>query len=51
MNIDHTLKVYFVYGELYQPLDDFDPTSDLVFPDVKESYPVFIEKTITPLVI
>jgi hypothetical protein len=46
MNIDPILKVYFVYGELYQPLDDFDPTSDLVFPDVKESYPVFIEKTI-----
>jgi hypothetical protein len=46
MNIDPTIKVYFVYGELCQPLDDYDPTTDLVFPDVKESYPVFIEKTI-----
>ena len=46
MNIDPTIKVYFVYGELTEPLHEYDPDSDIVFNDVKESYPVLIEKTI-----
>jgi hypothetical protein len=46
MNIDPTIKVYFVYGQLSQPLENYDPSSDLIYPEVVESYPVFIEKTI-----
>lgn len=46
MNIDPTIKVYFVYGKLTEPLDEYDPDSDIIFNDLKESYPVLIEKTI-----
>lgn len=46
MNIDPTIKVYFVYGQLFQPLYDYDPSCDLVYPEVVESYPVTFEKTI-----
>ena len=46
MNIDPELKVFFVYGELASPLEDYDASSDLIFPEIKESYPVYIHKTI-----
>lgn len=46
MNIDPTIKVYFAYGELSKPLDEYDSDSDIVINDIKESYPVLIEKTI-----
>lgn len=46
MHLDPTLKVYFVYGQLQGTLEDFDATSDLVYPDIAESYPVLIEKTV-----
>lgn len=46
MYLDPTIKVYFVYGQLRGPLEDFDPLTDLVYPDIIESYPVLIEKTI-----
>ena len=46
MNIDPTIKVYFVYGHLTEPLNDYDNESDIVFNDIHESYPVYINKTI-----
>jgi hypothetical protein len=46
MNIDPTIKVYFVYGELSEPLTDYDSESDIIFNDIPESYPVLIQKTI-----
>ncbi len=46
MNIDPTIKVFFVYGKLNNELTDYDPTCDLIYNDVSESYPVFIHKTI-----
>lgn len=46
MEIDPTIKVYFVYGKLFEELEDYDITSDLVFNEVEENYPVYIEKTI-----
>ena len=46
MNIDPTIKVYFVYGRLSEPLNDYDSESDLVFNDIPETYPVYIKKTI-----
>ena len=47
MNLDPTIKVYFVYGKipLNDILEDFDEKSDIIFSDVEESYPVFFEKT------
>jgi hypothetical protein len=46
MNIDPTIKVYFVYGELDEPLFDYDDSSDLIFSDFKEHPYMIIEKTI-----
>ena len=46
MNIDPTIKVYFVYGQLSQTLDDYDPSSDLIYTEVAEYSPTRIEKTI-----
>lgn len=46
MNIDPSIKVFFVYGKLNNELVDYDPTCDLIYNDVNESYPVFIHKTI-----
>jgi hypothetical protein len=46
MYLDPTIKVYFVYGKLNGPLEEFDPTSDLVYPHIREEYPVLIEKTV-----
>jgi hypothetical protein len=46
MNIDPTIKVFFVYGQLSEPLNDYDSESDIVFDDIPESYPVLIKKTI-----
>lgn len=45
MNVDTSIKVYFVYGELSAPLFEYDASSDLVFNDVKEDN-LNIEKTI-----
>ncbi len=46
MKKDPTIRVFFVYGKLTEPLLDFDNTSDIVFEDIEESYPIFIKKTI-----
>ena len=46
MNIDPTIKVFFVYGKLKNELIDYEPTSDLIYYDIPESYPVLIHKTI-----
>lgn len=48
MNKDPTIKVFFVYGKIQDTdaLDDFDPGSDIIFPEIPESYPVLIKKTI-----
>ena len=46
MNIDPTIKVFFVYGKLHNELTDYDPTCDLIYNDVNESCPTFIHKTI-----
>ena len=48
MNIDPSIKVYFVYGELNEELEEYDPESDLIYQDVKENYgyPVLFHKTI-----
>jgi hypothetical protein len=46
MKVDPKIKVYFVYGQLQKPLEDFDPITDLVYHDIVESYPVLIEKTV-----
>lgn len=45
MNIDPTIKVYFVYGELSKPLNDYDPSSDLIYNEVKGDS-MYIERTI-----
>jgi hypothetical protein len=46
MHVDARIKVFFVYGTLATPLDDYDESSDLVFQSIPESYPVFIAKTL-----
>jgi hypothetical protein len=48
MKSDSTIKVFFVYGKILKSdaLDDYDETSDIIFPDILESYPIFIKKTI-----
>jgi len=47
MNIDPTIKVFFVYGRIFinDALDDYDAESDILI-DTPESYPVYIKKTI-----
>jgi hypothetical protein len=44
MNIDPTIKVFFVYGRLEEPLSDYDKDTDLVFDQIEES--LYIKKTI-----
>lgn len=49
MNLDPTIKVYFVYGQLpmNDVLEEFDEKSDFIFSDIKDNeFPVLIEKTI-----
>jgi hypothetical protein len=46
MNVDPSIKAYFVYGELDYPLFEYDDSSDLVFNDVKEHPQLNIEKTL-----
>jgi len=47
MNIDPTIKVFFVYGQLSEPLNDYDSEHDIVFDDIPESFPIVsIRKTI-----
>lgn len=46
MNIDPSIRVFFVYGKLDENLEYYDKYSDLIFPDIQESYPVFVKKTI-----
>lgn len=46
MNYDTSIKVYFVYGELDEPLFEYDSFSDLIFNEVKEHPYLNIEKTI-----
>ena len=46
MNIDPTIKVYFVYGQLSEELTDYDSETDIIFNDIPECYPVLIKKTI-----
>ena len=47
MNVDATIKVFFVYGTmtLDDALDDYDAESDILI-DTPENYPVYIKKTI-----
>jgi hypothetical protein len=48
MNVDPSIKVFFVYGKI-QPnniLEYYDPDSDIIFENIEESYPVLIQKTI-----
>ena len=48
MNLDPTIKVFFVYGEIQDAdaLDDFDPDSDIIFKDIPETPTILIKKTI-----
>jgi hypothetical protein len=46
MKLDPTIKVFFVYGKIINLLIDYDPTCDLIYEDISESYPVLIHKTI-----
>ena len=46
MNIDPTIKVFFVYGKLEEPLTEYDVETDFVFPDIYGGYPIYITKTI-----
>jgi hypothetical protein len=46
MNTDYNFRVFFVYGKLSEQLFDQDTSCDLIYEDIKENYPVFIEKTI-----
>ena len=48
MNIDETIKVYFVYGKIdnIHELYLYDNKTDLIFQHIPESYPVYINKTI-----
>ena len=39
-DIDPSIKVYFTYGKLDNELEDFDPESDLVYPEIKECHPI-----------
>jgi hypothetical protein len=45
MDVDTSIKVYFVYGELGVHLFEYDASSDLIFNDVKEDN-LYIDKTI-----
>ena len=44
MNMEPTFKVFFVYGKLFEPLEEQDE-NDLIYNDIKESYPVTFHKT------
>ena len=45
MNIDPTIKVYFVYAKLFEPLEDQDE-NDFIFSNIDDGYPVFIHRTV-----
>ena len=45
MKVDPTIRVFFVYGKLTDYLEDYDNTSDIIFENIEESYPVYIRKT------
>ena len=44
-DIDPTIKVFFVYGKLFEPLLDYDESCDIIFDNISERYPVTFEKT------
>ena len=48
MNVDTSIKVFFVYGKIppNNILECYDPDSDIIFENIEESYPVLIQKTI-----
>ena len=47
MNVDPTIKVFFVYGKMDNKLTDYDPKCDLIYNDIMdESQPINMEKTI-----
>lgn len=45
MHIDPSIKVYFVYGRLSEPLEDQDE-NDFVYPHLHGGYPISIDRTI-----
>jgi len=46
MKTDSSIRVFFVYGKLDVELEDYDSTCDIIFPNIAESYPVYIRKTV-----
>lgn len=46
MKSDQSIRVFFVYGKLDVELEDYDITSDIIFSNIAESYPVYIRKTV-----
>jgi hypothetical protein len=49
MYLDDRFKVFFVYGKLFEQLDDYDSNSDLIYPEIEEQFPVLIRKTINAM--
>lgn len=45
MNIDPTIKVYFVYGRLFEPLEDQDE-NDFIFSNIHGGYPISVDRTV-----
>ena len=45
MNLDPTIKVYFVYGKLSEPLEDKDE-NDFIYPNLHGGYPITIDRTV-----
>ena len=45
MNLNKNIGIFFVYGKLSEPLEDYDSHSDLVFDNIPENY-LNIDKTI-----
>jgi hypothetical protein len=45
MNIDPTIKVYFVYGRLFEPLEDQDE-NDFIFSNIDGGHPISIDRTV-----
>jgi hypothetical protein len=46
MMLDKTIRVFFIYGKLFDVLENYDKTSDIILDNIPESYPVYIKKTV-----
>lgn len=46
MNLNKNIGIFFVYGKLFKPLENYDSETDFIFDDIPESYPVYIHKSI-----